>query len=41
MDWQCLHHPNTWKYTGKQSAMLLKGSDKPGTTRISQEIIAK
>jgi hypothetical protein len=41
MDWQCPHHPNNWKYVGKQRAMLSKGSNEPGTTRISQEIIAK
>lgn len=41
MDWQCPHHPNNWKYVGKQRAMLSKGSNEPGSTRISQEIIAK
>lgn len=41
MDWQCPHHPNNWKYVGRQRAMLSKGSNEPGTTRISQEIIAK
>jgi hypothetical protein len=41
MDWQCPHHPNNWKYIGKERAMLSKGSKEPGTTRISQEIIAK
>lgn len=41
MDWQCPHHPNNWKFVGKQRAMLSKGGNGPGTTRISQEIIAK
>lgn len=41
MDWQCPHHSNNWKYVGKQRAMLSKGSNEPGTTRISQETIAK
>jgi hypothetical protein len=35
MDWQCPHHPNNWKYVGKQRAILSKGSNEPGTTRIS------
>lgn len=41
MDRQCPHHPNNWKFVGKQRAMLSKGGNGPGTTRVSQEIIAK
>jgi hypothetical protein len=42
MDWQCPQHPNNWKYVGKQRELnMRKAAKEQGTTRISQEIIAK
>jgi hypothetical protein len=42
MDWQCPQHPNNWKFSGKQRELTTRQSGKEqGTTRVSQEIIAK
>jgi hypothetical protein len=42
MDWQCPQHPNNWKFIGKQRELTTRQSGKEqGTTRVSQEIIAK